>query len=994
MAEILYNDFSGGWQPGIDLVKGPKNALLQMDNLELDDLGALQLAGGAVQLYGGLSAAAHTMFSRYLNGTRQDYSACKDGSVYRNNTTIVAPSLGDNSNAAFGTAFNFTLICSGSQRFKDNGSSLVNLGIKPPTVVPTIQGPYQPLSVVGNFSYVATPVGSSSLKPGALGNFPYLQLTCNASGNASVQTFQDPLLPYNSNSLVANGPNGITSTGYGLDSDTVIISGYTPIVTGRSLEIDFLLTAGDSAGDVVSDYYAYVIDDISQLTFNSQGVFSIKLTRSQFTRVGTGTQDWNTVYGFRVNYGGGAAGEIVNIIANWKNAFNRGGYQFIGGSNTQQGTYQYLQINVNNTGSYEALSVGGPITAPIKINNAQVAITPQAPTVGDVQANEAWIYRTGGNLGSTWYRVLVFNSATGFATAQFDSLSDNAAIELGITLNLNLLSVQNMPGRILDIIGPVSGRWYYFTDSFMYPSDINDPDMFDASLGVRTCGSASEVFMWARQLNTTTIVVGTSIDIYSLSGTFETLPDLTVDIYYLPMKSQFPPLTNDASTTNGSVFYLANDGWHSIGGYFVTNANNPNITAPTLDRLYRGENLPFYSAPNLKVAPGSTRFPVVIAKNRIYCFITGLATPRIEVYDLTRNYWRPVICSLGDVSAACPTPDGRVLACFNTNGIYEIDSQVTKLMGGSSPTIGLSFPFMDGGMPYQRKDLSTLKLRTTGITDTTLTLSMYSGGSFNNASVIESNLNFSNGETVFDLSQISALQLVKNYSFQLAGQCNVFNLQDLDIVFDARPIQRHYVKGLNNNYGTNSKKRVRVWPFILDTLGNAATITPYLDDVAQTPLTVNTTFNDTVNYYFTSDVQPVDLSYVIHSANLLEFYEALPPDVVQILPPRRQFSQVGPFEMFIFGKIKQLEIRALVYGTALPYTIFFNDTSAIQAILATTPNVDASYFIMLPKGTSGNILRVELGGPASPLFSQFYVKAQIARSSSERDTELEWIQLQ
>lgn len=986
MPEILIKDFGAGWLPGDDPVQGRKNGLLQMDNLELDTTGALSLCGGTNVRQSGYPANAHTLFSRLMSGTLHDYLALADGSVYRDATGIV--SGGDTSNAAFGTAFNFTLIASGQKRVKDVGSGTpVNLGVLPPTVAPTVaySTSNSPYAIIGSvIANIVDHTGTHTIPSGI-----YLQETCDSNGVFIIQTYNDPSAPYSLNKLF--GVGGASNTGNATDSDYVQLTGYTPIVAGRSLEIQILLAAGDSSGDPVSDYYVYQISDLSALNFTATGNFTIRIRRSDFMRVGVGSQDWSTVYGFRLYYNGGAAGEVVNILGN---ALSSPTLYMVGGDRAQNGQYQYLQVNVNDTGSYQARSIGGPLSVVINLDMGQTLITPQDPSGIDAQVNQVWIYRRGGLLDQ-WYRVKVFTSSGGYSAA-YDTLSDQDALTLNLYLNINLVSIaySTITDKIYDIVGPINGRWYYFTTNFMYPSDINNPDLVDPTIAIRICGSSSELFMWARQVNSSTVLVGTSIDVYSLSGTFATFPDNSIDAYYLPIGCKYPPITCDAASYGGSVYYLAADGWRMINGSgqatFVGNTN-VSLVSPTLDRLYRGETCAGYQPPNLKVVPRSVRFPVAIAKNKLWFFITGLTIPRIEVYDTLRQYWRPVNYGIGDYSAATVTPDGRVIAfCTADKKLREIDYQTSKLIDGSTNNIPqfLSMVF-DDDLPRNRKDSATAKIRLACSNNFSLNI-VPDGGSPNSLGTV--NLSATLVDRFFDLSQISNLALVKTYqvSFNTVGQSYLV-VDDISILFDPRPEQRSFLRLLNSNFGTAAKKRVRTWPFVIDTLGHDVTFTPIVDDSATTATTLNTNTKDTRNTYFSSDVQGVDYGGTFYcSTGLFEFYESLTPEIVQVFPVAKRFDQIGPEEFFRYGKILKIELRLLASGTPIPYNIYFQDTSSNSGTLTTVNGKDQSYFITVPKGTSGSILRIELG-PTAFDFLRFYARIQVQRFG--QDSDLEWINI-
>ena len=980
MPEILINQFSAGWLPCDDPISGRKTGLLQMDNLELDTNGALALAGGTLVKQTGFSANAHTIFSRLINNSRHDYSLCVDGNIYRDATSIA--SGGDATNGAFGTAFNFTLIASGNKRLKDSGSGTpVNLGILPATAAPVLAGQVFPSAVIGDLhNNTVTPLGASAwIVSGASG---YRQLA--STTQVVVQTYVAS--PSATDCTTLTNING--QTGQATDADLVVLQGYTPNPQGQSIQIDILLVAGNNAGDVVTDYYTYLWADLGTASYTSQGVFTLAIPRNAFTRVGPGVQDWSTVYGFRITYTGIAS--TCNLFAGLGAPITSATtLRIYGGSHAQNGSYQYMQVNVNNTGSYLAKAVMGPISSVITANMTQIKLTVQDPSSVDAQCNEAWIYRSGGLLDK-WYRVLVVTSS--FASQYIDPLSDQDALTLNIFYNTNLVSIASstISDKIYDIVGPLNGRWYYFTTNFMYPSEVNNPDLVDASIAVRISGSSSELVMWARKLTDSTILVGTSVDIYTLSGTFQTLPDQTIDAYYRPLSCKYPPLTCDAEVFGSLVYYLANDGWRTLDA----GGNNPSLVSPTLDRLYRGESMPLYSAPNLKVKPRSTRFPIVIAKNKMFCFVTGLGTPRIEVYDFIRQYWRPVIYGIADFTAACSTQDGQVLVFFADNKLREVDIQTSKLIDGTTKqTPLLTTMVYDGGMPRNRKDSATCKVR--AINTDSINVSIIPDVSGYAASLGNLSVNSSATDNFFDMGTVGGVAIVKTYQVVVGSSSPTAKLvlNDISILFDPRPEQRTFVRVLNTNFGSAAPKRLRNWPLVIDTLGNNVTVTPIAADsaLAGAIVTVNTTNKDTVNLFLKTDVNVVDYGLTLSSTGLFEFYGMGQPEIVQIFPVAKRFDQVGPEELFRFGKILQLEFR--VYpngGTSIPYKIYFQDSTSISGTFTVVNGVDACYYIRQIKGTGGNVVRMEFG-PTAFDFHRMGVRVLVARSG--RDTDGEWLSL-
>ena len=916
MAEILINDFKAGWLPCDDPISGRKNGLLKMDNMELDSNGALSLQGGTSVLVGPYPGGTpHTLYSKLINGQKHNYAAISGGAVYRDSDVIATG--GDNLNAGFGTAFNFTLIGSGAVRIKDSGSGIpINLGISPPAAAPRIQYAQTqvPKITIGALGDVVIPVMDS--------NFP--------SDNVLVI---DPTQTDPSVVVIQSYPTDKIDTtifpggGVQTDNDYIVLNGgltYGPFGADRpkALQFDILLNPGDAAGNQVSDYFTYLIPElrnVGTLTNTGHIDFSIKILRSLFTRVGSGPQGWESVYGFRITYQGYNLFNNEDLIISGSTTPSNGYIYFMGGSNTQDGAYEYAQMDVNNTGSYLAKSILGPASAIVNAEKGQIQITPN--TAVDPQCNEVWIFRSGGSLDQ-WYRVAKITS--NYNQPFFDTLSDSDAETLDITVNLNLISVKDIPDKIFDIVGPINGRWYYFTTNFMYPSDVNNPDLVDASEAVRICGSSSELFMWARIVNASTVLVGTSLDIYQLSGTFETLPDNSIDIYYLPLGVKYPPITCDVDTYGGSAFYLASDGWRTFSGSgqaaFVGNQNNT-LVSPNLDRLYRGETCSDYEPPSIQQLPRSFRMPVVIAKNKLWCFVYTATQSRIEVYDFIRQYWRPSNYGLGPVSAATKTQDGQVIASYsNDSKLRTIDLQISKLIDGVTKQAPMIQTMVfDGDIPRQRKDSSTIKIKLTNSDAVPVGLTIESGTQtgtllgYTSVNTIPSDFAFDLSSPTCQGYPTTLVNIAKTYQVTI-GIVNVSNLivNNISITFDPRPEQRSFIRVQAQNYGTGARKRLYTLPFQIDTLGNDVAFTPIVDGVSKTALTVNSNGKRTFNYNFPNGASDIligtDYEYTLQcTSGLFEFFGfQMQPKQIEAFPePIKWFT----IPVTNFGKPQRKRVR-------------------------------------------------------------------------------------
>lgn len=1076
-----FGSFRSGWVVSDDQFDGRKDGLLQMDNVELDKNGSLSLSGGTVVVGSAYSFNAHTLYSNLVGATRHDYVADTNGSVFRDGSSIMTG--GDGTIAAFSQAFDYTLIASGSTRKKDTGAALVNLGIGPPTAQPGVATLFQ-------FTTTTALPAAYFTVSAAITNSTTFVFTC-----ATISEIQSTSVvgPVDFTDFSGSGGGG---TGTGLDTDTftffITLDAGSPVGSSLlnldTIQISIDLVQPGGAGAGTSDNFHYTRIGLSSVLglpnlstyapeiFYGGNFIKFTIPRSFFDRIGTSTtKGWNTVYGY-----------TIILISTTAATFIMSSFPgcFAGGSKgpLTRGNYEYMQVNVNSNGAYVGKSPRGPILSfAVNDDSAYYAkITPQSPTAIDTQVNETWIFRRGGLL-QQWYRVL--KVLTPWAQVS-DLLSDADAQTLGITFNENLVSIasSSISDKILEIIGPIEGRWMYFTVNVMYPSDINSPDVVDPTKAIRTTGSSSEIFLSAKRISDNAVIVNTSRDSYLLAGTFQTLPDGTIDLFYRSLGNKTPSITYDATQASGQVFYLAADGWRSIDG----NGNCQLLVAPNTDRLYRGITCYGYSV-NTKVTAGSTRFPVVFALNKLWCGITGAA--RVEVLDSIRNYWRTFAIGQGDVKAICSTQDGQILAFFASDKkLRRLDVQSSlQIDGSTNQTVTVLSPVFDGGTPAQRHEVYTIKVRLQTGSGENLAISLIDDANVTHAiGNVTSNGKVTEQFLDLELLATSPMSLTKWWQISATGSFSVLTIVDFEIIYDTRPIQQSYLHILPSDFGHPGRKRIPSIPFLIDTLGNDVPFQPYLDGTSNTSLTVNSSRIKSFDYQFTDDELFRDIEFKIgDGAHLFEFikvetpdyieklpepkkflliptdnfgspnkkrvrvwpflmdtlgnavvfhptvdgsttatstfnggkqtffhffktdvfgvdyggyfiggpfelYKILSPDIVQVLPIARQFDQVGPEELFRYGRIKQFEFRVLALGTAIPWKIFFNDNTVKEGTLTTVNGQEESYFVPLPQGVGGQIVRIELG-PTSFNFHRFYIRLQVYLTG--QDSSLKWITL-
>ena len=893
---LQFNDFSAGWCPSDDPIKGRRNALMKLDNLELDQNGAMTLIGGTNKVGTFYNADIHTLYSAMIGGLRVDYAAAVDSVVYRSGTALTG--TGSAARAAFSTAFKYTLICSGDLRLKDVGSGTPdNLGVKPPTAAPTFSSTniltVQYSIPVGSLVRVPTYSGTPpAITGGAAATYfgTYLQMDSDpVTGIYIGQSYNVSNIPFNWDTY---------SSFHATNNDILYLEGYEFYPDTDTLQLDIILETPGATPTQVNNYYTIIPNQVDYHFDKAGGRFRLKLRRGDFEKIGPAKLDWQSVCGFRITY---TTTRLGSGPAYMRGSGGSNGLNFYGGDQAQKGVYEYAQMFVNNTGTYLAKSIIGPKSDLVEVDMLLNVMNIKSPVGIDAQVTETWIFRRavdGLGLLDQWYRVGVVPLASfGGSAADIsyvDILRDEDALILNITVNRNLVSIAStsISDAILDIIGPINGRWYYFTNNYMYPSEINNPDLVDATLAIKFTASDNEKFMWARQIAEGVILVATSLDIHILTGTFATLPDFTIDIYYRSLSVKYPPISIDVAVFSGTAFYMAGDGWRSLDA----NGANRSLVAPNTDRLYRNINCQGYIGVNVKVPPGLVRFPVCIGNNKLWCFITG--NKRIEIWDFHRQYWRVIDlgATIGDATACFSSPDGQILVAFKDKYIRTLDYQVNKLIdGSSSQSFVVQTPVLDGGAPRRRKDSYTFKLRAQ-ITGAPVTISILTDDGINHTlSTIPVNTlvtdNYIDLKTYFDKA--------KTFQIQISGSVTDIVIEDMQIYYDLLPEQLSYLRFRPEDYGSSGRKRLFDIPFVIDTLGNNVIFKPIVDDVVQNSLTVNSNRKKVFQYNFKEDINTHDIikgfnyEYDIScSTGLFEFYGFLPPKTIEILPEQLSYFKI------------------------------------------------------------------------------------------------------
>jgi len=898
MNTLVAKDFEAGWVPSSDPVRGEeplsylkqKNGLLRMDNLQLDNYASINLCRGAQKVNGSqFDSVVHSIYSKYIAGTKYRYVGLQSGKVLRDNgggtfplAVITSAGGGGTQKTAFGSTFNYALIVSGEFKVKDSGATQYNLGVKKPTA---------PVSVIGSGN-VSIPLVDSYALVAEEG-------TVSASGGSYFTGTLDATTfrfdAYRNYSTPLDTTN--FSSQYGSDDDLIE---FDVRITDTSLlvSIQIVLYFGSPTGsDTVPDltnYYGFEWDTSDPAVRIGSNQWSrLSARRGDFTRAGTdNTKTWANIAGIA----------FIVVFSNTIDDFSISSVNIVGSAaGPLTGKYEYLQVNVGNNGYIAKSSAGPPMNFYLELNNGFATVTPQDPSVlSDFQINEVWIYRrkvdaAGGDPSGNFFRVAQITSALG--SAFNDRVTDQDAQTIDEPLNQFLVSLQDdiFPDDIYFLETNYFERTLYMSPREIWLSDTLNPDAIDLRFTIKLTGDAAEYNLWMIKAGPALILVGTTNDIYEISGTLREQPDGTLDINIIPLGIKQPPATSAVCLHKNTVYYIGTDGLNALTGS-VNQSFNGSLSALWDGYTVQGM-LPFSKAPiNIY------SYHLAVSKNKLFMQVTHTDNSRsLMVYSFQRNYWYRYLLSTidpgsgylpGAVFSLFVEEDDILLGGFaDTGNFYLRVLDNGNTIDGTGQAIVLRTLVLDDNQPLVRKDSYVLKLKvdTGGIG---CTAKLYKNES-TSATVLGTFATSGISEVAFDISTL--IGLAKSYQLEIVGTgLLIFRMTEWSIEYDPRPKQTLYLRIPPNNYGTPGRKRYPTLPLLIDTLGHDVTFTPTIDAVDQTPVIINTPDKTVFNYLFTSDKTGYTIGGKLSGATYFEFYDLIQPRVVEILPDSTQFFIIPP----------------------------------------------------------------------------------------------------
>jgi hypothetical protein len=911
-----------------------------MDNVTVDEKGALSLAAGDVKLNNNpLGATPLWCYSKTLNNTKYRLVGLFGGSVVEDTGPGgygVGIISGGSNNFAAGSGFGQIFIASGSKKVKNDGTTVLPWGLtQPGTPTPTSRdGSYASWygSLTTNFTL-----------------FTALEGTITASGDSYVTGAPDAttlrfVLQYKP--VAHLDLTSFLDGGSSTDIDTFCLA----VKIADSANIDTIRVeamlqtppagAGGTTADVI-DYYYY---EWSSSTFVRDGATwwaTLSAQRADFQRAGvTAGLDWSTVYGIRVIFNTFAAtgNYSIGVPFEFKGGTKSG---LIAGNDIDAVPYTYYQVNVfNNGGIYVGKSPASPPSKQVTVISGWVDLAPNLTGI-DAQVNQIWYFRAGGALDQPYFCCISYPDGAGGWLHAADTLSDTQLQLNGITLNLYLASLTSITDDIIGIEGPVAGRMALLTKRNLYLTDYLNPDAYDARIVLTLSGSTFEQCLFVVK-TANVLVIGTTQDIYMVSGTYQQQSDGTFDVTISPLGIKQPPISRAVTYLNTALVYVASDGLRRLVGTYTES-----ISAE-LDQLWRGQTC--YGVLGFNIKGGNnTPCALTFYKNKL-----AFAVQHIDlsystfVYNINKQAWYRKTSA---VTSFAQEDDGQVLAIVGQN--------VVQFEGGGSPgPIYVQSPLLDNSESFTRKDLFTLKQF---VNTDNVTVSLYSDTNINGISF--TNVTGNGGEVVNDLHGCP-IDRNKRFGIIIQGTPANFRMSDWSIDYSARPEPHIYLRVPPTDFGSAGRKLLTVLPITIDTLGQTVTITPILDGISWPAQTFTTYDKTVVSYQFNQEVYAYNVGLLIYGDGIhqFEYYGMLVAKnlVPQPDPITYQFIQGDNLGVPTKKRVRTLPLIINTNGNDVVFSPIVDGVAVGPTSTFNTPNKKTVYH-MFQSDTFG----IDYGGTLS-----------------------------
>lgn len=937
MPTLGSDDFSLGWIPSEDAVRGRASGLVRMDNLCLDEDNNVSLTRGTRKVNTSPFASAPlNSYSKVLDGVKHRYVGLTSGVVVKdvdeaNTFSTVVASVGGIQDVAYGSTLGQVLICTGDEQKKDDGTYIRDLGL------PTPGEPVIDISEKYSLQVFIDGVGLTTEE--------------GTGSTADSDTFR--LVRTHAGSDLTAIQNGVTDTDSETDQFTLFVQPNDSTRVQR-VRLEFILSE--------TDYFYVEWDFFRNLQYLNKGIdqlVGLTALRNEFVKVGfDSTLGWANVSSIRVVVENATVQDVgVSSLT------------IEGGRGSLTGTYRYLQVNIFDNGKYIAKSVASAATGIIIADHQFTKITPSVPfgflsTGHQNECNQIHIYRRNDDIGGDYLLVAIRTDLSEFIDDVSDDVLTGDGIEGSNILNRTAnLFLESLPDDIVDLVPNYFRRTVYLTNDFIKVSDIDNPDAIDSRIILDTSGESSEINLWAIKVSDSSLLIGTTVDIYNLTGTLQILSDGTPDVRIRPLGINPPPISDARTVFNSAVIYMSESGWQILGG-----SNNESLVGGTR-LLY--ENHERYTIPPVLIGGGNTiNYDCVVVKNKLFTTVTlvgGLR--RCFVYDFIKRYWYPYFLN---PTSFFKEEDGTLLATFtDTDDFYLRILDVGQVLdeepfnGGSLQSFFLQTCYNDSNLPNNRKDLKVLKIYADSGNEG---VEVYVSKNGELDTWVYLGVFYFDGPTIQNISlSTTTLNLGKSFALRLVcdsvSRVHNFKFYYWTVEYEARPEQVNYIRVPPSNFGAGGRKRFYDLPFSLDAFGNNFTVTPYLDGVMVPGATETFGGSTTKDFYtiaFRNETigHELGIDIQVEGNGVIEFYELITPRHTEVLPDLNRWFRI-PYTNLGTPARKRFVRIALVIDTRgrnVIFTPLVDDGSLPSVVVNTDRKATFIYYI------TSEVIGTDLGG--------------------------------
>lgn len=562
------------------------------------------------------------------------------------------------------------------------------------------------------------------------------------------------------------------------------------------------------------------------------------------------------------------------------------------------GDYEWIQVDVELNGAYINKSPASPILSASVPSGYSVTITGYNPTLTNPNATNAWIFRRKISRSEIWYRVADFPVSGGVFTFT-DTTTDLEADVIDEQFNVFLSQISDY--KYLANIGPIAQRLVYFSADSVIFSEINTPGLYDPRQVIKYCDSEAEKFLWARLVGENTIVIATTNNFYTLSGTFTVLPDGFIDVYLRPLKVLPLAANKSACVYNNLITYFATDGWRAMS----VSGESRLLTSPNVDALYGDYDTRYgYNSVAKNLVSGLTDC-CAFQGNKLWSSLPNQldgSETRIEFYDFTRTYWAPYLEGKNFTYITACNDDGTLYG-FNKADLTLYQLNVNNSFLHSFNMLTKRFLITSTN---QRHDVDGVSIvANTGGQDVIVQLYLDDHVLADIGTVI----NTPSMQKVF--LTFGGVQTVKKIQFSIfSDACYLFNLSEIIFSYSSRPVQTNFVR-IWTNFGTEGYKKIDIIPYRMNTLNNDVTMSVYFDNVLYLSYIFNSTYAKTHVFYLLSHVNFVDMEIQLSSNGLFEPYGLELTKTVDPNPEHVRWHLVEPSN-FGIAALKRLRVWPFV----------------------------------------------------------------------------------